>query len=517
MSIEKWLRQSREGDNLCFPLLAVLMVWFAVSVVGCARPERYTYAAIKKDYAPACDVAERYGGKETAVPDGSSADDAGGLSGGSSSDPKQDACILERPITLADAIKIAQGNNPDNKMAAARILQAEADRRKANALFWPYIGVYTEYLQGDSPSAYIFKTVDQRELSFAQDLNYPGYFGNFESGVQARLNLFNGGRDYLTREMAETGLEIQQVDGLVVENSLAASVIRSYYDCLAAEDYIGIAEDSVATVTEQLRIMTVRYEGGGALKSDILSLKVRLAKAREDLVQSVNQLKIAQAMLANTLGISPDQEIRLVRGEDVDFSVPGDVKTGTLEAMKRRPELSKVRKQLSQSRMALDFAQSGYLPRIDFQGKMYVDDHEMAYDLDDGNWTAVILFNWDLFTGFSTRSEKDRAAAAIQELLAADRKALLNIKLDVKTAYLNMEAAKARLTVAESSVEMAEESLKLVKNQFEGGSATITRYLEAELDRNRARMRSTAAFYDREKATAEIGRAIGLFAKKSDR
>ena len=53
-------------------------------------------------------------------------------------------------------------------------------------------------------------------------------------------------------------------------------------------------------------------------------------------------------------------------------------------------------------------------------------------------------------------------------------------------------------------------SLELVKIQYEGGSATITRYLEAELARNTARIRVTRAFYDRQQAVAEIGRAVGL-------
>ena len=64
---------------------------------------------------------------------------------------------------------------------------------------------------------------------------------------------------------------------------------------------------------------------------------------------------------------------------------------------------------------------------------------------------------------------------------------------------------------AYTAVDKAEESLDLVKKQYEGGSATVTRYLEAELDRNQARIRVIVARYDREKARAEVGRAIGYW------
>jgi outer membrane protein TolC len=78
---------------------------------------------------------------------------------------------------------------------------------------------------------------------------------------------------------------------------------------------------------------------------------------------------------------------------------------------------------------------------------------------------------------------------------------------------LKLEEAKARLAVTEASAAQAEESLRLVKKQYEGGSATITRYLDTELSLNRARIRSTAAFYDREKTRAAVGRALGYWGK----
>ena len=95
-------------------------------------------------------------------------------------------------------------------------------------------------------------------------------------------------------------------------------------------------------------------------------------------------------------------------------------------------------------------------------------------------------------------------------MVAADREAALNIKLDVRSAYLNLLAARARYDVAASSVASAEESFRLVREYYQAGAATITRYLAAELDRNQAKIRSSAAFYDKIKATADFARAIGM-------
>ena len=88
--------------------------------------------------------------------------------------------ILKNPLSLADAIKVAVVNNPDSAMASARIIQAEAMIEMSKSSFWPNIGFYTEYLQGDTPSASLFKTIDQRKFQ-ANDFNNPGWFNNFES------------------------------------------------------------------------------------------------------------------------------------------------------------------------------------------------------------------------------------------------------------------------------------------------------------------------------------------------
>jgi outer membrane protein TolC len=256
-------------------------------------------------------------------------------------------------------------------------------------------------------------------------------------------------------------------------------------------------------------MMQVRLEAGGALKSDVLSLDVRLAQAKEDVVRSQNALKMTMANLANLLGVSPDREIFLKESKSQPIEIPIDYAAGVAQALNQRPELKKVREQLKQSRMALDKTGAEYLPSIDLHGKYYHDDPDMSYHRDRENWTVAMVANWYFFTGLSTRADMKNASARIEEILAADRRTVLAVQLDVKNAYLRLSEAKARLEVAEKSVASAEESLELVKKQFEGGSATITRYLEAELARNTARIRATRAFYDREQAFADIGRAIG--------
>ncbi len=478
--------------RLVLPAMALLLV-----LASCKHADRYDYQHIKKAYVKP---------EKAAVSLLSSA-------------PADASQSLEKDLksvgslTLEKVIRIALQNNPDMDMAVARIQQSEAMLDEAMSAFWPVISVYGEYLQGNAPSAYLFKTIDQRKLPPGTDFNNPGWFENYEAGIQGRFNIFNGGRDYLRKRMAETGLDMSRLDRDSVKNGLITSVIHAYYSALAAGKYVDISHESVNTVKKELEIVTVRYEAGGALKSDVLSLKVALAQAREGLIRAENNRSLSVSSLANLLGLDPDTLIDPAGDRQAPIKVPEPYEKALVMAMANRPELKITRLRVVHSRMDLDVARSEYLPRLDAQMKTYFDDSGLNFDWDRKNWTAGVILNWDVFTGFRRKSHVDRARAVIKEMLGADRKATLSVQLQLKGAYLKHAEAKARWNVAQASVAHAEESLRLVQKQYEGGSATITRYLEAELARNRTRLRAATAFYDREKTAASIGRAMGFWAQ----
>ncbi|MEZ4567986.1 MAG: TolC family protein [Desulfobacterales bacterium] len=170
------------------------------------------------------------------------------------------AAETETPLTLSNAIEIALANNPELLQAVARMAQARAMQSLADAAFWPAVGAYTEYMQGDAPSAYLFKTIDQRQLPQNLNFNDPGWFENFETGVSARMNLFNGAGIFSPVPWPTRTGPFLKLDRQSIVNELTSQVIAAFYDVLSAREFADIAETSVATVSEQLRIAKVRFE-----------------------------------------------------------------------------------------------------------------------------------------------------------------------------------------------------------------------------------------------------------------
>ncbi|MDY0291355.1 MAG: TolC family protein [Desulfuromonadaceae bacterium] len=423
---------------------------------------------------------------------------------------------LKYPLSLPRVLQICMANNPNLQQTVERVAQAQAMQELAGSPFWPTVSFYTDYMQGNAPSDYLFKVIDQRKLPPNVDFNDPGWFENFETGLNARVNLFNAGRDYLGTRIATEDLYISELERQEIRNNLKAQAITAFYDVLSAQEFVDIAAASVETVAEQLRITQVQYDGGGALKADVLTLKVRLAQAEEVLVESKKRYALAKATLVHLMGLDPGENspelVLTPQTAEIVFSVPETYEDGVIYAFEHRPELEKMRRMLVKSRMGVDVSKAGYLPQVDVLGKYYVDDPHMKYDLERENWRAMVLFNWELFSGFSTRAQVKKADAVVRQMVAADREAALNVKLEVQNAYLELEAARARYAVAVNSVASAEESYRLVSEYYRGGAVTLTRYLGAELDRNRARIHLSAAFYAKIKANAEYARAIGMLA-----
>lgn len=416
------------------------------------------------------------------------------------------------PLSIDQAVAFALAHNPDLDMAAARIRQADAQIDQAEAAFWPALGLYTSSTRGDSPSAYFFSRLDQRNFSFATDFNDPGTFRNFESGATLRWNLFNGGRDLLGHELARTGRQLRELEAAGVRNALAHAVIRACTSFYTAHDYRAIADQAVATVSAQLEDTRIRYQGGSALKSEWLSLEARLAEVEAERIQADSQQQAALAALANLLGQDADTRVRLAEAAWQPPQLPPDVSSGLLAALATRPELAGARRQVYAARLSAAREQAGYLPNLDLEARSYADSENLDYSTDRANWTVGLMLRWDLFTGLSTRARTRQAQAALTEMQAADRKAVQAVQLDVKHAYLGLAEARARLQAAQSGRLQAEEALRLVQLEYAGGSASIVRYLEAELMQHRARLTATRARYDLSQAEANVARALGYFA-----
>ncbi len=427
--------------------------------------------------------------------------------------PARPAFDPQRPLGLKQAVRLALANNPDMHIAAERLAAARSRLKQSHAAFLPLVQAHAEYVRADAPSTYLFKTIDQRELPQRVDFNDPGTLDNYEVGLGLRYNLYNGGRDQLDRHAAALGVRQGATRHLAVRNRLIAAVIVAWYDIRAAEEMITTAQSSRAAVAAQLsQTRKVHAAGGEAKRSDVLSLEARVAEAEEAVIRAGNAQRLAVAALANLLGENPDTVLDLQLGEACPCPIPATYEQAVATGLAGRPELILARQEVEGAAIARDRARAEWLPRVDLEARTWWDDDHLDFGEDDGNWMLGLRLGWDVYAGGARIHRGAAARAELRAAVAADRRQNLGVRLEIKRAYLRLEEAQAHRDVAAKGLAAAEESLSMVRTQYQAGSVRITRYLEAETTETRARMRLVRARYDLKQAEADVARATGRFA-----
>jgi outer membrane protein TolC len=83
------------------------------------------------------------------------------------------------------------------------------------------------------------------------------------------------------------------------------------------------------------------------------------------------------------------------------------------------------------------------------------------------------------------------------------------VQLQVRQAYYNMTSSLDRIAATASSVQEAEEGLRIVQKRYETGMTTFVDVLGAESALIRARTNSLQALFDNNIARAELKLAVG--------
>lgn len=416
-------------------------------------------------------------------------------------------------FTLRQAIDYALENNPEISIMQARIDQANAQLGQALASFYPQVKASLSYQHSDNPAQAFAMIIAQRRLNFnSGDFNHPGGVDDYRPQVTATYSLFRGGQDYYLSQAAELGVETSELEKTATRHHLINNVTAAFYGYLAAEDAHELSLRSIEAVQSELDQSRVRYDAGTLLKSDVLSLEVQLAEAKDAQIQAANAMEIAKAMVKTLLGLSVEQAFTISEnlGQPLP-AAPAEFDILLNQALSQHPELKAAEKRVLIAEQQLNAAQAAHLPRADAFVSYGSNSKDLAFSSNRDNVTAGVMVEVDVFSGFATQEKVKKAEHELTAAREAARRMRLRVENQVKTAQLRLREALNREQVTSVSVTAAEEALRLVKEQRNAGVVTVTRYIEAEVARDRAKTRDISARYDALRAEAELNQATGFW------
>lgn len=426
--------------------------------------------------------------------------------------PAQVATEPSAELALGDAVKLALEKHPALRAASHQAAAAAAGVDQARAGFLPRVDFAEGFTRGDLPAYAFGQLLNQGRFTaadFAVDkLNHPDPISNWRTNIGGSVPLFMGGRTILSYQQAEIGREVAERGRARVEHEVIFGVLRAYYGILLAQEALATIEASVRTAEANLSAAEARNEAGVAVASDVLAARVRLARLKEEAIAAANQVKLARASLNDAMGVALDQPYKITGHLDLVLRQYDRLEGLDDLALQHRPDYRQA--VLEEQRLEKEVlrAKGAFLPTMHLVGNYEINNSRFSSDGQD-SWTVGVVLNVNLFNGGADRARLVEAQANHQRAMALRERMASAIGLEVHDAFLALQTARERVTVAKDAVTHAEESLRIVQDRYDTGLTTIVELLDNETAFTAARTNLTRTIYDATVGQAKLDLSLG--------
>lgn len=387
----------------------------------------------------------------------------------------------QETLTLTQAIQTALRQNPDIDAAKAGIDEAKANFSLARTQYLPQVN-FTEDMSRGNDQVYVFGTRlrQQRftQADFALDaLNKPDPIGNFATRISGGWLLFDSFHTqksvhsaYLMRKSAASSAD-------AMDQKVVFDVVHAYQEVLYAERQVDIAQHELETAEALLSSVDDHVKAGLAVESDRMSAQVSLAARKQGLIAAQGGLDLAWAQLGVAMG-TPELKASPLRPMESRIFPKNELEQELETAMKNRHDLAALTEAQSAQTAAESAARLSFGPRVSAYGN-WEDDRQTLGGQGGNNWIAGVQIGVDVLP-FGKRAQLAKEKATKARIDARLNAYQQQIRLQVNQAHIQRQTAELSLGTARTAIDQATESLRILKNRYEAGLATITDLLRAE-------------------------------------
>lgn len=348
-----------------------------------------------------------------------------------------------------------------------------------------------------------------RTVSYARSTGFTSTVPNrFDGLVNARIDALDAQR-IATYSASKAAVRVAELDLTAVRQTVMNTVAATYFGYLRNVRRIDVLEANVARAVSLLDLARRQAEAGVATQIDITRAEAAVATAEQARLQQETVLRASELQLKQLLAIDLSRPVQLgdfvVRRAEASPFVAGIEET----AFERRADLLRAKEQLRQNELEVKAAKFDRLPSVALVGT-YGYASEVIFDGDDHKeWSGSAVISVPIFEGNRIRSQTNLALSRqrAQELRIRDLR--LKIGAEVRLASQDARSRFAQVGVAERSLRLAEDEMKLAQARFEQGVADNREIIEAQ---NRLAVASDGrveAVYQYNLSRLELARAQG--------
>lgn len=405
------------------------------------------------------------------------------------------------PISLSEAVALAQRNAPSGVQARGAISTSEASVKQAYAAFLPSFSV----------SASRQRQSGDRFDTQGNLVPFTGQPTNYSTGLSSSLQIFDGGRRFFDVKRSKADVDAAEAGEVASRYQIALQVKQQYYNILAARESRSAAEAQIQQAEQQLRSASLRLRAGAATVSDSLRSAVQLGNARLALLTAQNNLQLANATLTRL--VASPQTVTATASDTVDQRVVIPTVEELAPLIERAPAIEQADAELAAANASVRSAKTAFLPTVSMnfnRGGGGLDprfgfgDRRYAY-----NQSLSFSMSFPLFNNLNREVNVARALVAEDVAEASLRDAKYLARQTLVQSLGQMTIARQQVDIQSRSVAAAEEDLRVQQRRYELGATTLLDLLTSQTQLDNARTALIRARYDYRVARAQLEALIG--------
>jgi multidrug efflux system outer membrane protein len=262
---------------------------------------------------------------------------------------------------------------------------------------------------------------------------------------------------------------------------LVSDVAQAYFQLLALDEELRIAEESTNSFGQSLKIFSERYRGGVASKLEVSSAEALMASAATSALDLQRQIVAQENLICVLLGVNPGP---VARGRPLlAEALPPEVPPGLPSALlERRPDIRQAEASLRSANALVGVAKADFFPRLTLTGLLGQTSPELSTFTAGANnaWSIAAGLTGPIFEGGLLKAQYRAARAAWDETRLEYQSTLLTAFREVADALASRQQFAAERLEQTRAVTAYQEAVKLVNERYAQGHASYYEVLQEQ-------------------------------------
>ena len=418
-----------------------------------------------------------------------------------------------RPITLEEAIQLAEFNSPKLKAAASQVDQAKSSLRAAIAAWYPTVDLSASGLPE------YFQSYTNRNPDFGSD-TYARQW-RVDGALSVRWDLINPTR---VPQIAAARDRYERAGDsyLIALRDLRLQAQTSYFSLQKADEGVRIGQASVKASLVSYRDARARFNAGVNTKLDVLEAETQLARDRNLLTSNLRLQDEQRHLLARVLDLPQDVIPTAATPLRPMGLWDSSLQESIVSAYNYREELdqlildisinnSQANASLAAVQPVLSFVNSTTAYRSEGQSaKASLSEIDMGDFINGFQNSTALTASWRLFDGGRARAEYQRSKQVAQQIRFDFANLRNQIRFEVEQSFFGLRAAIQTIDTTAAEVLAARESLRLSQLRVQAGVGVQREVVNTQRDLTQAELKYANALNDYNTNLAQLQRRTGL-------